>query len=218
MVSTLGIVVIALICLAIGLGLGYWFAQMDKGIETSKVRRAEAQLDEYRNNMTAHFEVSAQHFQSIGRQYRELYDHMATSAESLLGEVAQNDANPFPRIEQTAATAVAVEDAVGEIDGNEAIEDGDEVDPDQTQVLSTADLPFEQEADVEAEVTDDSIEDMVDTDATQVLPAADIRAALSGETEPVDDEASEDSDLDATMEMPLPDDWDPSDPDRGRAA
>ncbi len=33
--------------------------------------------------MTEHFGQTAAHFQAIGKQYRELYEHMATGAQSL---------------------------------------------------------------------------------------------------------------------------------------
>ena len=57
-----------------------------RGGSASDAKHAQAVQDEfdaYRRNVTEHFGETAEHFRNIGRQYRELYDHMASGAESL---------------------------------------------------------------------------------------------------------------------------------------
>lgn len=69
--------------LIVGLGLGFWAAQLRAGKQVAKAENVQMQFDDYRNNVTEHFSRTAEHFQAIGQQYRELYEHMASGADSL---------------------------------------------------------------------------------------------------------------------------------------
>lgn len=69
--------------LAAGAGLGYWLAQRRLDGKSARAEEIERQFDDYRRNVTEHFGRTAEHFQAIGREYRELYEHMASGAESL---------------------------------------------------------------------------------------------------------------------------------------
>ena len=40
-------------------------------------------FDDYRREVTQHFGRTAEHFKAIGREYRELYEHMSSGADSL---------------------------------------------------------------------------------------------------------------------------------------
>ncbi len=70
--------------LLIGLGLGFWAAQFRNGKQVAKAADVQKQFDDYRQSVTAHFGRTAEHFQAIGEQYRELYEHMASGADTLL--------------------------------------------------------------------------------------------------------------------------------------
>ncbi len=70
--------------LLIGLGLGFWAAQLRSGKQAAKAADVQEQFDDYRRNVTEHFGRTAEHFQAIGEQYRELYEHMASGADTLL--------------------------------------------------------------------------------------------------------------------------------------
>ncbi|MDJ0710115.1 MAG: DUF1043 family protein [Woeseiaceae bacterium] len=71
------------IVLLVGLGAGFWLGRSGVGGGRAKVEKAEAELEEYRRTVTEHFGQTAAHFQAIGRQYRELYEHMSSGAQEL---------------------------------------------------------------------------------------------------------------------------------------
>ena len=70
----------------IGLGLGFWAAQLRSRKQVSKAADVQRQFDDYRKSVTQHFGRTAEHFQAIGEQYRELYEHMASGADSLIDQ------------------------------------------------------------------------------------------------------------------------------------
>ncbi len=69
--------------LFIGGGIGYWAGRAGIGGSKTRADKAEAELDEYKRNVTEHFGQTAAHFQAIGKQYRELYEHMSNGAQVL---------------------------------------------------------------------------------------------------------------------------------------
>lgn len=70
--------------LILGLGLGYWAAQLRSSKQVAKAADVQKQFDDYRKNVTEHFGRTAEHFQAIGQQYRDLYEHMASGADTLI--------------------------------------------------------------------------------------------------------------------------------------
>ena len=83
MSETILIVLGAIGLLAAGSGLGFWLAQWRMRSESSKADEVQQQFDDYRREVTQHFGQTAEHFKAIGREYRELYEHMAGGADSL---------------------------------------------------------------------------------------------------------------------------------------
>ena len=77
--------------LLIGLGLGFWAAQLRSGKQVAKAADVQRQFDDYRQSVTEHFGRTAEHFQAIGEQYRELYEHMASGADTLIDPQAINE-------------------------------------------------------------------------------------------------------------------------------
>ena len=71
------------IILLIGGGVGFWIGRSGVGGGRARVAKAEAELEEYKRNVTEHFGQTAAHFQTIGKQYRELYEHMSSGAQTL---------------------------------------------------------------------------------------------------------------------------------------
>ncbi len=49
----------------------------------AKTAEVQAELDDYRRQVSEHFKTTAVHFESIGAEYRRLYEHMAAGAGSL---------------------------------------------------------------------------------------------------------------------------------------
>jgi len=83
MSETILIVLGAVGFLAIGTGLGYWLAQLRTRGETARADEVRQEFEEYQRKVTQHFGQTAEHFRAIGREYRDLYEHMASGADSL---------------------------------------------------------------------------------------------------------------------------------------
>ena len=71
------------VILLVGGGVGFWMGRSGVGGSKARVEKAEAELEDYKRSVTEHFGQTAAHFQAIGKQYRELYDHMANGAQAL---------------------------------------------------------------------------------------------------------------------------------------
>lgn len=104
-------VLIAVAGLVAGLGIGFWLGRLGPKGAGARVAEAEAELENYKGKVTEHFAQSAAHFQAIGRQYRELYEHMAEGSERLCKTDASEDALSFPRPGDVAALTAEPEQA-----------------------------------------------------------------------------------------------------------
>ena len=71
------------VILLVGGGVGFWIGRSGIGGNKARVEKAEAELEEYKRSVTEHFGQTAAHFQAIGKQYRELYEHMTNGAQVL---------------------------------------------------------------------------------------------------------------------------------------
>ena len=71
------------VILLVGGGVGYWVGRTGIGGSKARVEKAEAELEEYKRSVSEHFGQTAAHFQAIGKQYRDLYEHMANGAQVL---------------------------------------------------------------------------------------------------------------------------------------
>jgi len=90
MSETILIVLGAVGFLAVGAGLGYWLAQLRTRGETARADEVRQEFEEYQRKVTQHFGQTAEHFRAIGREYRDLYEHMASGADSLCDRDAAN--------------------------------------------------------------------------------------------------------------------------------
>ena len=111
---------IAAIALLVGGGLGYWLADRRARLQAAKTEDVQQRFDDYRKQVTRHFGRTAEHFQAIGEQYRELYEHMASGAETLF-----DAPEPAGRLDTAAraALAEAAAPAGAEADKTAAIDD-----------------------------------------------------------------------------------------------
>jgi len=98
LLTTIGIATIALLA---GGGIGFWFAERRAKAQAAKTEDVQQRFDDYRRQVTDHFGRTAEHFQAIGEQYRELYEHMASGAESLF-----DPPEPGSRLESAARMAL----------------------------------------------------------------------------------------------------------------
>jgi uncharacterized membrane-anchored protein YhcB (DUF1043 family) len=83
MSETILMVLGAIGLLVAGGGLGFWLAQARMRSRAARADEIREQFDDYRREVTQHFGRTAEHFKAIGREYRELYEHMASGADSL---------------------------------------------------------------------------------------------------------------------------------------
>ncbi len=83
MSDTILIVLGAVGLLAAGGALGFWLAHVRMRGESARADEVREQFDDYRREVTQHFGRTAEHFKAIGREYRDLYEHMASGADSL---------------------------------------------------------------------------------------------------------------------------------------
>jgi len=77
------ILIIGLVALALGVGIGFLLGNLKSQAADKRTRDAEAELDAYRKQVTSHFGQTAEHFQALGLQYKALYEHLATGADTL---------------------------------------------------------------------------------------------------------------------------------------
>jgi uncharacterized membrane-anchored protein YhcB (DUF1043 family) len=83
MSETVLIVLGAIGLLAAGTGLGYWLGALRARDESARADEVRQEFEAYRRDVTQHFGQTAEHFRAIGREYRNLYEHMASGADSL---------------------------------------------------------------------------------------------------------------------------------------
>lgn len=81
--TTLVWAVVCIVLAAAGTGLGYWFGNRRRAGESAKLDAVQAELDDYRKRVSEHFGETATRFHDLGRQYRELYEHMAAGSQDL---------------------------------------------------------------------------------------------------------------------------------------
>ena len=74
---------VGVLILLVGGGVGFWIGRSGIVGGKSRAAKAEAELEEYKRGVTEHFGQTAAHFQAIGKQYRDLYEHMASGAQVL---------------------------------------------------------------------------------------------------------------------------------------
>lgn len=93
--SEITMVAAAVLLLLVGAGAGFLLGRRGRSDANSKLEETRAEFDDYRKDVTRHFDQTARQFQSIGQQYRELYEHMARGAETFCVPGEPGSALPF---------------------------------------------------------------------------------------------------------------------------
>ncbi|MFT6625288.1 MAG: uncharacterized membrane-anchored protein YhcB (DUF1043 family) [Cycloclasticus sp.] len=90
-----------------GFALSVWLTKFDADENSEKVKKLEAERDEYRKQVDNHFVNTAVLFKGLTDQYREVYRHIAKGA----GELCSEEAKALHiNLEETALLAHANED------------------------------------------------------------------------------------------------------------
>ena len=112
MIDTIYLVAGGIGLLIVGLGLGFWAAQLRNSKQAAKAEDVQKEFDDYRKDVTEHFGRTAEHFQAIGQQYRELYEHMAIGADALCDQQEMDEKLSFtptaliePMVDQVTSPA-----------------------------------------------------------------------------------------------------------------
>ena len=75
--------------LVAGFALSVWFTKFNADENSEKVKKLEAERDEYRKQVDNHFVNTAVLFKGLTDQYREVYRHIAKGADELCSEEAK---------------------------------------------------------------------------------------------------------------------------------
>jgi uncharacterized membrane-anchored protein YhcB (DUF1043 family) len=199
-VAIIGICAVVLI---VGYLLGLTVGKSAATKQSDEVEQARAELKQYREQVSAHFGKTATHFQTLGQNYRELYEHMAAGADDLFEQGDSDKAVAFVPMEQLLAakdTPVDVTPAADESDNDDASAAHDEQTADETvdQSLAAeapvedAQPPKDYAEDAEAPETETTLADTSDggepesqvSDAFAEETVEDIVAADDTSTEP----------------------------------
>ena len=77
------LLIVASVALAGGLLIGFLIGNLKSKSAGTRAHDAEAELEAYRKQVNEHFGETAEHFQALGQQYKSLYEHLASGADSL---------------------------------------------------------------------------------------------------------------------------------------
>ncbi|MBT00293.1 MAG: DUF1043 domain-containing protein [Oceanospirillaceae bacterium] len=100
--ETSNVIMLSLVGVAVGLVIGYLLGRGGEGKKqqlTEELDNARAELARYKDEVTEHFETTAELVNGLTDQYRRVHQHLATGAQSLCtddhaGEVLQAALNP----------------------------------------------------------------------------------------------------------------------------
>ena len=138
--TTLVWAVVCIVLALAGAGLGFWFGNQRRVEESAKLDAVQAELDDYRKRVSEHFSETATRFHDLGRQYRELYEHMAAGSQDLCKVEDAGGRLPFALADRPAVTGSepAAQDGP---DSEEAIQAGSEDAASETSVQAEYEHP-----------------------------------------------------------------------------
>ena len=172
------------IVLGIGAMVGHFFAsaRYRRDGDGKTVQEWRAEYSEYKESVNEHFQRSAELFQGLTEQYRQVYSHLAEGAVTLC-----KDSNDDPAIEalRTGLLTGGVAGSAG------TVEDPATVSAEAAEAVSASSADFEEPAAAE---TAAEPSDLADVEASAADTGADVAAEQdagdSDEQEPVTEEAA----------------------------
>jgi len=158
--SVMGIVLLGTGLLFAGAALGFLLGKRGKSAEHARFEAVQSEFDDYRREVSAHFGETASRFQSIGKQYKELYEHLASGSLALCDKQAMQEGIEF------APTILAgLEEPVA--DGGNPVVPTEDVETATEEVktpVAAADEVPDAEIDTPGEAFQADTEDVDDTD------------------------------------------------------
>ncbi len=171
---------LAIAGLVAGIGIGFWLGRLQK--DGDRVAELETELETYREKVTEHFAQSATHFQAIGQQYRELYEHMAAGSEALCAPDAKATMS-FPAPGEVSALAEPAAPVEPPVQPAAAATDVDD-----SEVIETT--PYETDAlteDSESAELSQSAEPTADNEPVELETSAEAEEELAERSAEADD-------------------------------
>ena len=145
--------IIALVLVVVAIGAGFFFGRMtNSAVRNSKrldadLKQVQSELADYKQEVSHHFEKTAELVNTMTASYRAVYEHLATGAQNLCKEQASKLAMdaPVERIANPEEAAPAEENtvAVAEEQPPTARDDSDE--PREESPLGEVDKVNEEE-------------------------------------------------------------------------
>lgn len=145
---------LAIGALIVGVGAGYWFARAGNALNSAKLSEVEDEFEAYRGQVTEHFAQTANHFQSLGQQYRELYDHMAAGSQTLCRSGEAASSLPFVAADPAAVGFEESDSVTTDGEAEEVAATAD--DGEEASAEPESDTAAEAEATAEPEATAES--------------------------------------------------------------
>lgn len=107
--GTIGWLALIAVGIALGVGIGRaWPVRTAKMAELEREKdQARNELGQYREEVSAHFERTAELFDKVTADYRSLYEHLALSARQLGAIEGESTPRPLEQPEQRRLGAVA---------------------------------------------------------------------------------------------------------------
>ena len=149
-----------------GVGLGFWLGTIGRKQEAEKVSDLQKEFDDYRRSVSDHFNVTAEKFQTIGMEYRKLYEHMASGAATLCHADQSGERLEFPSVELITGEAQETAKEAGEAASSPPV-DFEIAEPD---AAAEADDSVTAEPVKKAEI-EPSDEELLETESTEELLA-----------------------------------------------
>ena len=176
----------AVLLLLAGAGIGFLLGRKGRSNATSKLEETRAEFDDYRRDVTRHFDQTAQQFQTIGQQYRDLYEHMAKGAESFCIPTEPGSALPFSTQTRLPTDIGEAENVIDETPEFAA----DEQPKDHVVEEPAIDEPVEAEA-----IDDEASVEAAETAETESVEAADgaDEAEVTAESQEAPEEEAEEA-------------------------
>jgi uncharacterized membrane-anchored protein YhcB (DUF1043 family) len=108
-VGTIGWLALIAVGIALGVGIGRaWPVRTAKMAELEREKdQARNELGQYREEVSAHFERTAELFDKVTADYRSLYEHLALSARQLGAIEGESTPQPLEKPEQRRLGAAA---------------------------------------------------------------------------------------------------------------
>ncbi len=168
----------AILVFAAGAGLGFWLGSARTKAQAGNVK---SEYDAYRAQVAQHFGQAADHFQTIGREYRALYEHMASGAEALCDP--EKAEKPISFLPADRSSAVDREDAdeAPAAHAETRAESADAATPEQSAEVRS-DGPEEKAGDSEKHAQDDRSA-AADSDGEEDVAVDQAAVAKAGEPE-----------------------------------